>query len=59
MNKYQKIASKVAKDMVSKDVYKGFTYNRAKNASLAYFREVNMSIKGALAYKNYFKDKWY
>lgn len=59
MNKYQKIACKVAKDMMQKDIYKNFTYRRAKNATLAYFKEVQMPIRGAIAYKNYFKDKWY
>lgn len=62
MNKYQKIASQVSKDMMKKELYQvsgDFTYRECRNASMCYFRERKISLAGARAYKNYFKDKWF
>ncbi len=59
MNKYQKVASQVAKDMMHKELYSNWTYRQAKNACLGYFKDSGINIAGAFAYKNHFKDKWY
>lgn len=62
MNKYQKIAAQCAKDALEKEIYQmsgDSTFRELRNASMRYFRKSKVSLKGARAYKRYFKDKWF
>lgn len=61
MNKYQRIAAQTAKDDLRKDYIVGLnmSFREVRNWHMNYFRTRKLSLEGARAYKNYFKDKWF